>query len=59
MDPLEKAASVVSEGGVIAYATESVFGLGCNPSDESAVRRVIEIKRRPVSEGANHDRWLT
>ena len=51
MDPLEKAASVVSEGGVIAYATESVFGLGCNPSDESAVRRVIEIKRRPVSKG--------
>lgn len=51
MHQLEKAASVVREGGVIAYATESVFGLGCNPSDESAVRRVIEIKRRPVSKG--------
>ncbi len=38
-------------GGIIAYPTEAVFGLGCDPWNEAAVRRLLALKRRPVSKG--------
>jgi len=38
-------------GGIIAYPTEAVFGLGCDPWNETAVRRLLALKRRPVSKG--------
>jgi L-threonylcarbamoyladenylate synthase len=38
-------------GGVIAYPTESVFGLGCDPSNRIAVHRVLRIKGRPQRKG--------
>lgn len=38
-------------GGVIAYATESCFGLGCDPHNEKALRALLRIKRRPKSKG--------
>lgn len=47
----EQAAVVLERGGVLAYPTEGVWGLGCDPFDESAVRRVLEIKQRPASKG--------
>jgi L-threonylcarbamoyladenylate synthase len=43
---LRHAARIVRGGGVIAYPTEAVFGLGCNPRDCAAVTRVLAIKRR-------------
>ena len=46
-----RAAQVVRTGGVVAYPTESVFGLGCDPSNEAAVRRILAIKRRPEEKG--------
>ena len=36
---------------MIAYATESCFGLGCDPFDEGAVHRLLAIKQRPVDKG--------
>jgi len=39
------------DGEVIAYPTEAVYGLGCDPQSETAVRRVLELKRRPVEAG--------
>ena len=39
------------EGGVIAYPTEGVFGLGCLPDDPEAVERVLDIKQRNASKG--------
>lgn len=45
------AADVLLRGGVIAYPTEGVFGLGCLPSDEQAVTRVLDIKRRDAAKG--------
>ena len=45
------AADVVRSGGLIAYPTEAVWGLGCNPWDHSAVDRLLLLKRRPVSKG--------
>jgi L-threonylcarbamoyladenylate synthase len=38
-------------GGVIAYATESCFGLGCDPRNARAVRRILTLKGRPQAKG--------
>ena len=48
---VDQAARVVLEGGVIAYPTEAVFGLGCLPTDEAALERVIAIKHRDARKG--------
>ena len=47
----DKAAEVLLRGGVIAYPTEGVFGLGCLPQREEAVERVLAIKQRDSSKG--------
>ena len=38
-------------GGVVAYPTEAVYGLGCNPHDRTAFDRLFAIKRRPPTHG--------
>jgi L-threonylcarbamoyladenylate synthase len=35
---------------VFAYPTEAVYGLGCNPFDQTAVNRILSIKQRPASQ---------
>jgi L-threonylcarbamoyladenylate synthase len=47
----DKAAEILHSGGVIAYPTEGVFGLGCLPSDSNAVKRLLAIKQRDPSKG--------
>lgn len=46
-----EAATALRRGGVIAYPTEAVWGLGCDPFDEAAVRRLLALKGRPVEKG--------
>lgn len=48
---LTRAARVIQQGGVVAYATEYCFGLGCDPMNRSAVLRLLRIKHRPVQKG--------
>jgi L-threonylcarbamoyladenylate synthase len=48
---IEEAAEVIRSGGVVAYPTEAVWGLGCDPFDEGAVHRLLAIKQRPVEKG--------
>ena len=48
---LDQAVSCLRQGGVIAYATESVFGLGCDPDNRISVERLLRIKQRPVEKG--------
>lgn len=48
---IQQAVEVLKQGGVIAYPTEAVFGLGCNPSDEDAVTRILNIKGRDADKG--------
>jgi L-threonylcarbamoyladenylate synthase len=48
---LRLAARVLANGGVVAYPTEAVFGLGCDPWDRDAVGRILAIKGRDVSKG--------
>lgn len=38
-------------GGLIAYATESCFGLGCDPANPQAVRHLLRLKGRPQAKG--------
>ncbi len=44
-------AFIISQGGVIAYPTEAVWGLGCDPFNEKAVRRILLLKSRPEEKG--------
>lgn len=48
---LAAAARLLREGGVLAYPTEAVFGLGCNPHDREAFERLFALKRRPPTQG--------
>jgi L-threonylcarbamoyladenylate synthase len=48
---LDQAARIVVSGGVIAYPTEAVYGLGCLPDDPDAVDRIITIKQRDAGKG--------
>lgn len=48
---LREAARIVYSGGIIAYPTEAVYGLGCNPLDGTAVQRLLTIKGRPPDKG--------
>jgi L-threonylcarbamoyladenylate synthase len=41
-----QAARIVSRGGLIAYPTDTVYGLGCDPFNSAAVRKLVEAKRR-------------
>lgn len=51
VNEIQKACEVLQQHGVIAYATEAVFGLGCDPDDEAAVLKLLEIKQRPIEKG--------
>ncbi len=44
-------AGLIARGAVIAYPTEACFGIGCDPVNETAVRRVVRIKNRPSGMG--------
>ncbi len=45
---VERAVAVLREGGVVAFPTETVYGLGADAENEKAVLRVFEIKGRPI-----------
>ena len=63
---IEKAAGVLRDGGLVAVPTETVYGLGANAEDPTAVGRVFQVKGRPPSHplivhigGAEHlDDWV-
>lgn len=59
---LNQAVDTVKSGGIIAYPTESVYGLGCNPFDEKAVKNLLLLKKRNVNKGliliASHVRQI-
>lgn len=45
------AARILAEGGVVAYPTEAVYGLGCLPENREAVFRLLRLKKRDVARG--------
>ena len=48
---IRHANQVLASGGVVAYPTEGVFGLGCLPDNADAVARILDIKNRDASMG--------
>ncbi len=48
---LQHAARVLKQGGLVAYATEYCFGLGCDPFNRDAVLRLLRVKQRSVKKG--------
>ena len=42
----EQIKQVLENDGVIAYVTDTVWGLGCLPNSEKAVKKIYEIKKR-------------
>ena len=49
MSPVEIAVSALRRGGIVAFPTDTYYGLGANVFDEHAVERVLEAKGRPPS----------
>jgi L-threonylcarbamoyladenylate synthase len=49
--PIYQAKHVLQTSGVIVYPTETVWGLGCDPSDSDALERILAIKRRDAYKG--------
>lgn len=47
VEELDRAVQVLRAGGLVAFPTETVYGLGADASNPAAVRRVFEVKRRP------------
>jgi len=43
--------SVIAAGGVIAYPTEAVYGLGCDPDNDKAIEKLLQVKQRPWQKG--------
>ena len=51
IDELEAAAAVLRNGGVLAYPTEGVYGLGCDPDCRVAFEKIFAMKRRQPEQG--------
>jgi L-threonylcarbamoyladenylate synthase len=48
---LRTAVRTIRDGGIIAYPTEAVYGLGCDPFNADAVLRLLALKQRPMAKG--------
>ncbi|MGB8856661.1 MAG: Sua5/YciO/YrdC/YwlC family protein [Burkholderiales bacterium] len=48
---IKKIRAHLAHDGVIAYATASCFGLGCDPDNINAINKILSIKKRPRSKG--------
>lgn len=48
VDPIDRAVRVLRRGGLVAFPTETVYGLGADADQPDAVRRIFAVKRRPV-----------
>jgi len=45
------AVEAYKQGGILAYPTEAVFGLGCDPDNAEAIKKLLKLKKRPQSKG--------
>ena len=48
---IEVAVEALQQGGIIAYPTEAVYGLGCDPENNQAIERLLSIKQRDKEKG--------
>ena len=43
---IKKAIQIIGNGGIVIFPTDTVYGIGCNPYNENAVKEIYEIKSR-------------
>lgn len=48
---IDQAVEVLQQGGVIAYPTEAVYGLGCDPKNIAAIKKILKLKQRQKEKG--------
>lgn len=48
---IQTACQNLRQGNIVAYPTEAVWGLGCDPRNEAAVHKILRLKDRPVHKG--------
>lgn len=48
---LSEAVARIRHGGIVAYPTEAVYGLGCDPADTTAVKKILRLKQRTAKHG--------
>ena len=48
---IKKAAKIIRRGGIVGYPTEGVFGIGCDPQNDEALQRLIDLKQRDANKG--------
>ncbi|WP_428431666.1 L-threonylcarbamoyladenylate synthase type 1 TsaC [Photobacterium chitinilyticum] len=51
VDNLAQVVAALQKGEVVAYPTEAVFGVGCDPDNKQAVQKLLALKQRPVEKG--------
>jgi len=49
-DHINKAISIIQQGGVVIYPTDTAFGIGCRMDDTTAVKRLFGIRKRPQTQ---------
>lgn len=51
LDNFDAVVQALHQGDVIAYPTEGVFGVGCDPDNLSAIEKLLQLKQRPIEKG--------
>ncbi len=46
---IAKACKIIKSGGIVVFPTDTVYGIGCNPYDKKAIKRIYKIKSREIS----------
>jgi L-threonylcarbamoyladenylate synthase len=49
LETIEKAKETLKSGGVILYPTDTIWGIGCDATNEEACKRIYDIKKRPAN----------
>ncbi|MFK5969562.1 MAG: Sua5/YciO/YrdC/YwlC family protein [Candidatus Marithrix sp.] len=50
-DDIKQAVQYLRHGKIIAYPTEAVYGFGCDPYNETALKKLLDLKQRPWEKG--------
>ena len=45
-DDIKKACDILRKGGIILYPTDTIWGIGCDATNEEAVKRIYDLKQR-------------
>ena len=47
-DDLQSSLEVLHQGGILLYPTDTVWGIGCDATNETAIAKIFELKKRPL-----------